>query len=75
MALVLLEESHGDADTTETSWHVPTSRMFLTLTCKVPANKQVQTQGIPLAQLWLLALVIQFVSIFLQVYVQIFLIT
>lgn len=55
VALVLLEESHWDADTPETSWHVPSSRVFLTLTCKVPANKQVQTQGIPLAQLWLLA--------------------
>lgn len=75
MALFLLEESHGDADTPENSWHVPGSRVFLTLTCQVPANRQVQAQGMPLAQLWLLAPVIQLVSIFLQVYVQTFLMT
>lgn len=48
VALSLLEKSHGDVGTPDTSWHAPSSSVLLNLTCQVPANKQVQAQVMPL---------------------------
>lgn len=52
VAIFLLEKSHGDVGTLETSWSALSSRVFLNLTCEVPANKQGQ---IPVMPLWVVA--------------------
>lgn len=48
VAIFLLEKSHGDVGTLETSWGALSSRVFLNLTCEVPANKQGQIPVMPL---------------------------
>lgn len=48
VALFLLEKSHGDVGTLETSWSALSSRVFLNLTCEVRANKQGQIPVMPL---------------------------